>query len=112
MQHFIKLVIYTPETHAVQVRQALAESGAGKLGNYDACSFSTKGMGRFRANPNAKPTIGTVGLLEAIEEERIEVTLTRDRLAQTIQAIRQVHPYEEIPIDVYSLENLADFIEQ
>ncbi len=99
----IKLVTFVPETHADIVRNAIGEAGGGILGNYDFCSFSIKGIGRFRPLEGASPTIGEVGTLEQVNEERIEVTISEEKLDAIIAAIKSVHPYEEIPIDVYKL---------
>ena len=67
-----KLVIYVPLDHADKVREAIGQAGGGKLGKYSFCSFSTCGVGRFRPDEGAHPTIGEVGKLEQVEEERIE----------------------------------------
>ncbi len=99
----LKLVTYVPESHADAVRKAIGEAGGGILGNYDNCTFSTKGIGRFRPLEGANPTIGKVGETEEVMEERIEVTVQKDKLNAIIEAIKSVHPYEEIPIDVYEL---------
>ena len=98
-----KLVTFVPESHADIVREAIGKAGGGILGNYDNCTFSTKGIGRFRPLEGANPTIGKVGTIESINEERIEVTVQKDKLNAIIEAIKSVHPYEEIPIDAYQL---------
>jgi hypothetical protein len=100
----VKLITYTPTTHADKVREAIARAGGGRLGNYTHCTFSTKGVGRFKPETGANPHIGTVGAIESVEEERIEVTCDAGVVDDVIAAIRQVHPYEEIPIDVYELQ--------
>ena len=51
----LKLVTFVPEAHADAVRAALADAGAGHIGAYDACSFSTPGEGRFRATEGCQP---------------------------------------------------------
>ena len=92
------VVVYVPPANAEAIRRVLADAGAGKLGNYDSCSFSTKGTGRFRPLKGAKPTIGKVGAMEEVEEERIEAMLeasTEDDLHRVIVALRKAHPYEE-----------------
>ncbi len=101
----VKLVVFTPISHADIVRKALGEAGAGKIGNYDFCSFSSRGVGRFRGNEKSNPTIGEAGQFESVEEERIEVTVPRDILKKVIQAMKKVHPYEEVAYDIYSIEN-------
>ena len=69
---FVKIVIYVPVDHADNIRKVLARAGAGAVGNYDFCSFSVKGIGRFRGGKGSHPAIGVPGKLEQVEEERIE----------------------------------------
>ena len=99
-----KLVVFVPTTHADAVREALGNAGAGKIGNYSFCSFSTKGTGRFLPGEGATPYIGEVGELEQVEEERIEVTVSGDLLEAIIHAMKTAHPYEEVAYDVYKLD--------
>lgn len=97
------LIVYVPVPDARRVRKALAGAGAGKLGNYDGCSFSSRGIGRFRPLKGANPAIGTVGTPEEVEEERIEVMVdvpSEVELKKVIQAVREAHPYEEPAIHV------------
>jgi hypothetical protein len=101
----VKLVIFVPTTHADVVREVLGNSGAGKIGNYDFCSFSSKGIGRFRGNEKSNPSVGEPLKYESVEEERIEVLVPRNILDGVVKAVREVHPYEEVVFDVYSLEN-------
>jgi hypothetical protein len=101
----VKLVVFVPISHADIVRKALGEAGAGKIGNYDFCSFSSCGVGRFRGNEKSNPTIGEAGQYEAVEEEKIEVIVPREILEKVIRAMNKVHPYEEVAYDIYSIEN-------
>lgn len=57
----VKLVVFVPLSHADIVRQALGEAGAGKIGDYDFCSFSSRGTGRFRGNEKTNPAIAKLG---------------------------------------------------
>lgn len=98
-----KLVVYVPLTHADAVRSAIGEAGAGVIGNYTHCSFSVRGVGRFKPEEGATPFIGEVGKLENVEEERIEVTVSEEALERVIAAMKSAHPYEEVAYDVYSL---------
>ncbi|MFZ4500290.1 MAG: hypothetical protein ACOYMZ_02185 [Minisyncoccia bacterium] len=102
----VKLIIFVPLTHSDIVRQALGEAGAGKIGNYDFCSFSTRGIARFRGNKNSNPRIGESEKYESVEEERIEVVLPREILNSVIEKVKSVHPYEEVAFDVYPLLDL------
>ncbi len=98
-----KLVVYVPTTHADLIRDAIGNAGGGKLGNYTFCTFSSKGIGRFKPGPGAHPAIGEIGKLEEVEEERVDVICQEDVLKNVITAIKKVHPYEEIAMDVYPL---------
>ncbi|MBI3638666.1 hypothetical protein HY227_02920 [Candidatus Wolfebacteria bacterium] len=100
----VKIVVFVPESHTDVVREAMGKAGAGKIGNYTFCSFSSKGTGRFKPEDGAHPAIGEVGKLESVHEERIEVVCDRNLLGDVITAIKKVHPYEEVAIDIYPLE--------
>lgn len=99
-----KIVVYVPLTHSDAVREAIGTAGGGKLGKYSFCSFSTRGIGRFRPEEGAHPHIGKVGTLEQVEEERIEITCDTSIVGNVIAAIKRTHPYEEIAMDVWPLE--------
>lgn len=104
----MKIVIYVPIDNAESVREALAKAGAGGIGDYDFCSFSVKGVGRFRPLKGAKPFIGEVGRIEEVDEERIETICPAEKLDNVLKAIKAIHPYEEPAIDIYPLLNGAD----
>ncbi|MEK7144412.1 MAG: hypothetical protein AAB794_00935 [Patescibacteria group bacterium] len=99
-----KIVVYVPLTHTDVAREAIGTAGGGKLGKYSFCSFSTRGIGRFRPDEGANPHIGEVRKFEEVEEERIEVTCDSRVVGNVIAAIKRVHPYEEIAMDVWALE--------
>ncbi len=100
-----KIVVYVPLSHADQVREAIGNAGAGQLGKYSFCSFSIRGTGRFKPEAGANPHIGKVGNLESVEEDRIEVICKAYLVDDVINAIKSAHPYEEVALDVYSLDN-------
>ena len=100
----VKIVVFVPESHADIVREEMGKAGAGKIGNYSYCFFSSKGQGTFLPEKGANPTIGKVGKLETVNETRIETVCYRENLKQVIEAIKKVHPYEEVALDVYPLE--------
>lgn len=100
-----KVVVYIPEAHADTMREVLGSAGAGKIGNYSYCSFSIKGVGRFKPEEGATPHVGQVGNIEEVVEERIEVVCAEDVLSLVLKAIKDSHPYEEPATDVYLLEN-------
>lgn len=98
-----KIVTFVPHEHAEAVRNALADAGAGRLGDYDACTFTSTGEGRFRPLPGADPTIGEVGSLEVVDESRVESVLPRARRAAVVRALLEAHPYEEPAFDLIEL---------
>lgn len=102
----VKIVVFVPETHTNIVREAMGKAGAGKIGNYSHCTFSSKGVGRFKPEQGANPHIGEVGKFEEVVEEKIETVCPREKLEGVIAAIKEVHPYDEIALDVYPLENI------
>lgn len=89
------LVFYAPVDAVDDVLDALFEAGAGAIGDYDRCAFRVRGTGQFRPLAGADPTIGAVGELEHVAEERVELVAPRGVRAQVVQALRQAHPYEE-----------------
>ena len=101
----VKFVVFVPISHADAVRQVLGEVGAGKIGNYDFCSFSSRGTGRFRGNEKTNPAIGEAKKYEAVEEERIEAIMPREILKEVIEKVKAAHPYEEVAFDIYPIEN-------
>ncbi len=103
-QALYKLVTFVPASHFEQVREALAEAGAGRIGHYEACAFATRGTGYFRPGDMARPFIGEPGKLESAEELRLEVEVARWDLPRVLAAMRAAHPYEEVAYDVYPVE--------
>lgn len=107
---FYHLIVYVPIKDAAAVRTALAEAGTGTIGNYDSCSFSMSGTGRFRPNEEANPHIGSAGKIEEVEEERIEVVVTEESLQKVLKAAKEAHPYEEPAIHVLPMVDYRDFV--
>ena len=101
----LKLVTYIPESHIEAVRDKLFESGAGVIGNYDNCGFTTSGTGSFRANEMAKPFTGEKGKIHFEKEIRFETILFSHLKEKVIKALLDAHPYEEVAYDLYALEN-------
>lgn len=102
----VKFVVTVPISHIEIVREALGKAGAGKIGNYDFCSFSVSGIGRFKGNEQSNPSVGEVGSYESVAEERVEVTVPFEIINEVITAVKSVHPYEEVAYDVYPLMDL------
>ncbi len=90
----------------------MATAGAGRIGNYDSCSFSARGTGRFRPLKGAHPAIGKEDTLEEVEEECIEVVVEEANLKNVLLAILKAHPYEEPAIHVLSMHDYKEFIRE
>lgn len=102
------LVTFVPEPEADRVRGALADAGAGSIGDYSRSAFITGGIGTFLPGAGANPAIGVPGRVEAVSEVRIEVVLQRSIRPAVIAALRGSHPYEEQPIHLFEAVSTAD----
>lgn len=99
----LKIVTFVPEKEVDQVRGALASAGAGRIGLYQACSFTMQGEGTFLGDEGSSPRVGSSGTLERVREVRLEMVCSRSGLALALETVRKLHPYEEPAIDVYEL---------
>lgn len=96
----VKIWVYCPKDDVVEVRRAIGNAGGGQIGNYTHCCFVTEGTGYFLPQDGANPTIGSVGQPESVAESRIEFECHADLVVDVLDAIKQAHPYEEVPIDI------------
>jgi len=101
---FVKIVVFVPNSHAEAVRDAMDKNGGGHIGNYSGCSFSVRGEATFRPGENTNPYIGTKGELERVDEARIETIIDKRKVDRLMDAVKTVHPYEEVAHDVYQLD--------
>ncbi|MBS4536920.1 Nif3-like dinuclear metal center hexameric protein [Clostridium sp. D2Q-11] len=100
-----KLVVFVPETHEEALRGVLGGVGAGSIGNYSNCSFTSKGTGRFKPEDGADPYIGSIDEIEKVQEVKIEVIVSEDKLNKVVEEMISAHPYEEVAYDIIRLEN-------
>lgn len=98
-----KVVVFVPLDHANAVIDAMSASGAGEIGEYSRCAFTSHGTGTFIAGPGASPAIGQVGGQEEVEEVRVEMRVPTSRLPEVLDALIAAHPYEEPAYDVFPL---------
>ncbi len=104
--HFIqKLITYTIPENAEQVRNALFEAGAGKIGNYEDCSFNSTGIGTYMGNENSNPEIGEQFEFVETQEIKIEVTFEKHLQGKILKALFSSHVYEEVAYEIYDLQN-------
>jgi len=104
-EQLLKLVTFIPEDHLDEVREAVFAAGAGEIGKYDKCSFSTEGLGTFRGGDEANPYVGEIGEFHFEKEARFETVLFKHSKNKVINALLKAHPYEEVAYDLYPLEN-------
>jgi dinuclear metal center YbgI/SA1388 family protein len=98
-----KIVTFVPHADAERLLDALADAGAGAIGDYDRCAFTAEGTGTFRPGAGANPAIGRRGEVERVAETRLEMVLPRARRDAVVRALRQTHPYEEPAFDLIEL---------
>ncbi len=100
-----KLVTFAPTKEAESLLSKLFEAGAGTIGNYDNCSFSTEGTGTFKASENANPSIGEIGKTHYEKETQIQVTFPKHSEAKILKTLFDNHSYEEVAYEITTLEN-------
>ncbi len=98
-----KLVWFVPEEALDPTRDAVFAAGAGRIGDYERCSWYTAGTGTFLGGEGTEPTIGEVGREERTPELRVETVVPDDRVEAVIAALLASHPYEEVAYDLYQL---------
>ena len=102
-EEYCKMEIFLPETHLMALQEALRSVDAGHIGNYDSCLSTSRVTGYWRPLPGTDPYLGTEGELSREEELKVEVTVKKERLEETMAAVLAVHPYEEPVINVIPL---------
>jgi hypothetical protein len=98
-----KLVVFVPKEALDAVRDALFAAGAGRIGDYERCSWYTEGTGTFLGGEGSAPAIGEAGREERVPELRLETVFPAARHEEVVAALRRIHPYEEPAFDVYPL---------
>lgn len=102
-----KLIVYVPEDYQLLVQQAMFNAGAGTMGQYSHCSFTSAGTGSFLAEAEAEPFIGKIGKIERVTEMRLETIVPARLERKVIQAMLKSHPYEEVAYDLYTLDRIG-----
>jgi hypothetical protein len=98
-----KLVWFVPKEALDTTRDAVFAAGAGRIGDYERCSWYTAGTGTFLGGEGTDPTIGERGREERTAELRVETVVPGDRVDAVVAALIAAHPYEEVAYDLYSL---------
>lgn len=101
-----KLTTYVPLVNTDDILEAMALAGAGNIGEYEQCSFQQTGMGTFKPSEKANPHIGSAGIVENVQENRIEVLVPAHKTTGVLKALFESHPYEEVAYYLSPIDNL------
>ena len=102
-----KLSFFVPEECKEMVKNAVFAAGGGKIGNYDQCCFETKGRGQFRPLENSDPTLGEHNKLTFVDEVKVELVVSEEKIKEVLQALKNSHPYEEPAYDVFKCAEIS-----
>lgn len=100
---FVKLSLFVPSTHTQQIIELLDSLQIEVFGNYQSCSFTTSGTGRFKPIAGAQPFIGTQQELCSVQEDKVELILPKVRITEVLAQVEAVHPYEQMAYDVFEV---------
>jgi len=100
-----KLCFFVPESHLEEVKSALFEIGAGKIGQYDCCCWQVKGLGQFRPLSGSNPYVGELNGLTKEEEYKVEMVCDAFLIKDVVDVLKETHPYEVPAYEVYKLES-------
>ena len=98
-----KLVVFVPGEALDAVRDAVFAVGAGRIGDYERCSWYGEGTGTFLGGEGTDPNVGQPGREQRVAELRLETVFPEERQADVVEALRRAHPYEEPAFDIYPL---------
>ena len=101
-----KLCFFVPVSHVEEVKEAVFNAGAGRIGTYDKCSWQVQGRGQFRPLQGSEPYLGTVGEIEHVDEYRVEMVCRDDLIQKALRALKEAHPYEAPAYDVWKLDDV------
>lgn len=104
---FYKLVTFIPLAHVEKVQNSVFAAGAGQIGNYAECGFTSEGKGTFKATQGAAPYVGNLDEQHTEAEYRWETVFPRYLKSAVLGALRETHPYEEVAFDLYPVEQTS-----
>ena len=89
--------------NCVEYKASMFAVGAGKIGNYEQCSFETLGTGQFKPLTQAHPFVGIIGEVLKVKELKVEMLCEDHCLKNIILAMKEHHPYEMPAFEVIQL---------
>ena len=105
-----KVVVFVPNGHLDSVRDAMFAAGAGNIGDYSECGFTTTGEGTYMPMEGSDAFEGEVGKRSEVDEVKLEAVVDAHRLGAVLGAMHRTHPYEEVAHEVYTLSNKHNYI--
>lgn len=105
-----QLTTYVPDENADAVKTALFACGAGSIGNYTDCSFSSAGIGTFKGNEHSNPVIGTKHEMQYVSETKLTFSFAKHLENTVLKTLFSSHPYEEVAYEIVALENTNQHI--
>ncbi|WP_350344762.1 Nif3-like dinuclear metal center hexameric protein [Proteinivorax tanatarense] len=103
-----KVVVFVPSEFKEKVLNSMATQGAGQIGNYSHCTFTTLGEGTFKPLQGSNPFIGDKNQLEKVSEVKVESIVPSNKLGGVLSEMKKAHSYEEVAYDVFPLKNNPD----
>ena len=101
-----KLCFFVPDAHVEAVKQAVFASGAGRIGNYEACCWQVLGQGQFRPLSGSQPFIGETGVVQQVAEWKVEMVVADELIHAVVKALKSSHPYQTPAFEVWRLSDL------
>jgi hypothetical protein len=98
-----KLCFFIPETHVEQVKQALFNKGAGRIGLYDHCSWQVMGEGQFKPLEGSEPFLGAMNKIETVVEYKVEMVCEESLIKDVVKELIKTHPYQEPAYEIYQI---------
>lgn len=103
-----KLCFFVPKSHLASVKDALFEQGAGQLGDYERCAWQVLGQGQFRPLVGSIPFLGEVGDNHGVDEYRVEMVVTTERIKAVLESLLSVHPYQQPAYEYWQINPSLD----
>ncbi|WNW11551.1 YqfO family protein [Pseudomonas sp. DTU_2021_1001937_2_SI_NGA_ILE_001] len=100
-----KLAFFVPTSHLEPVKAAVFAAGGGRIGDYDHCAWQVLGLGQFRPLDGSQPFIGQSGVVEQVEEWKVELVVADELIRAAVAALKHSHPYETPAYEVWRLED-------
>tara|TARA_B110000238_G_scaffold200965_1_gene253537 strand:+ start:1001 stop:2095 length:1095 start_codon:yes stop_codon:yes gene_type:complete len=101
-----KITTVVPSVNADSLRNSLFEAGGGAVGNYEHSSLSTIVESTFKGTENSNPVVGLKEVLHVDNETKISVIFERKNEVKILKCLQAEHPYEEVPYEIVTLENV------